>query len=398
MSATPDTSPDLAGRNDQVAAVGSSVIVTLGGALGVFLTGAVSVQIGEDLDFGPARLGVGTLVFFTFSALGSPIAGRIAQQQGNRQGMRLAAIAALTAAVLIGTAVSPIQIFVGLAFAGAASALAAPACNALLAGAVSEHYRALSFGIKQSAVPMATLLGGLAVPAIALTVGWRAAYFIPGLVAIIALITIPDVAQPKPSFAAAERPSIRGTTITVLAIGTSFGAAAGSAVGAFMVPALVDGGIAESAAGRAVAIGGGATVAARILIGALQDRIDIPPLRMVAAILLVGTAALGILATGPSRGLELLVPLAFIGSWGWPGLYAYAVVQAFPAAPAAAAGYTQAGAFTGAAIGPFVFGLIADNASFQAGFGYLAVLTTASAIGVAISASLVIRRNRGEIS
>lgn len=377
--------------------VASSVLVTLGGALGVFLTGAVSVQIDRDLGFGPALLGVGTLVFFAASALGSPPAGQIAQRRGNRFAMRMSAAAALLAATVIGTATSTAQILIGLALAGSASALAAPASNAFLATAIDQRYRALAFGIKQSAVPLATFVGGLAVPTIALTVGWRPAYLIPAAVAIVALVTVPHRAEPAPVVFRPGGTRVRGATTTVLAIATAFGAAAGSAVGAFIVPALVAGGSSEGAAGRAAAIGAGATVIARIAIGAAQDRVEIAPLRAVATILLIGTGALGWLATGPTVGIEVLVPVAFIGAWGWPGLYAYAVVQAYPHAPAAASGYTQAGAFTGAAIGPFVFGLIADGASYQLAFGFLALLTSVSALGMVISAAMLTRRTPSPI-
>ena len=367
------------------------MLVTLGGALGVFLTGAVSVQIGADIAFGPAQLGAGTFAFFVVSAISSPFAGHLAQRRGNRFVMRSAAGVALLAAAVIASALSGPQIFLGLALAGVASSLAAPSCNALLATAVAERRRALAFGIKQSAVPFATLLGGLAVPLIALTVGWRAAYLIPALVAVTALFTLPRAAGPARPMDAVDQSPIAPVTMTVLALGTALGSAAGSSVGAFIVPALVDGGVAEGAAGRAAAIGGGAAVIGRVIIGAIQDRMSVEPLRVVAGILVVGTGALAILATGPSSGLEILVPLAFLGSWGWPGLYSYAVVRAYPESPAKASGYAQFGAYSGAALGPFAFGVVAEQVSYQAAFGLLAAIAAAGAITMAVGASFVRR-------
>lgn len=373
------------------AAIGSTVLVTLGGALGVFLTGAVSVQIGADIAFGPAQLGAGTFVFFVVSALASPFAGHLTQRRGNRFVMRSAAAAALLAAAVIASALSGPQIFLGLALAGVASALAAPSCNALLAVAVEARRRALAFGIKQSAVPFSTMLGGLAVPLIALTVGWRAAYLIPALVALIALLTVPQAAGAAPAVGTANQSPIAPGTMAVLALGTALGSGAGSSVGAFIVPALVDGGVAEGAAGRAAAIGGGIAVLGRVAIGAIQDRLSIDPLRVVAGILVVGTVALTILATGPTRGLEILVPVAFLGSWGWPGLYSYAVVTAYPDAPAKASGYAQFGAYSGAALGPFAFGFVAEHGSYQAAFAMIAAIAAAGAITMTVSAAFVRR-------
>ena len=49
----------------------------------------------------------------------------------------------------------------------------------------------LSFGIKQAAIPIATLLAGVAVPTVALTVGWRWAYLIGAGLALLALLIAP---------------------------------------------------------------------------------------------------------------------------------------------------------------------------------------------------------------
>ena len=45
--------------------------------------------------------------------------------------------------------------------------------NLTLAQHVPASRLGLSFGLKQAAIPLATLLSGAAVPAVALTIGWR---------------------------------------------------------------------------------------------------------------------------------------------------------------------------------------------------------------------------------
>ena len=65
------------------------------------------------------------------------------------------------------------------------------ASNLTLARYVPAHRLGLSFGIKQSAIPLATLLAGAAVPAVALTVGWRWAYVIGAALALARALVAP---------------------------------------------------------------------------------------------------------------------------------------------------------------------------------------------------------------
>ena len=80
--------------------------------------------------------------------------------------------------------------------------LAQPAANLLLARAVPADRQGLAFGIKQSAIPAAAMLGGLAVPSIALTWGWRWAFAAGGAFALMSAVTVPRTVSaseaPKP--------------------------------------------------------------------------------------------------------------------------------------------------------------------------------------------------------
>ena len=69
---------------------------------------------------------------------------------------------------------------------GLGNAIGQPAGNALVAAQVRPERFGLGFAIKQSGIPLATLLGGLAVPLIALTIGWRFAYVLAAGAAVVA--------------------------------------------------------------------------------------------------------------------------------------------------------------------------------------------------------------------
>jgi predicted MFS family arabinose efflux permease len=70
---------------------------------------------------------------------------------------------------------------------------------------------------------------------------------------------------------------------------------------------------------------------------------------------------------------------------GWPGVFIYAVVRAFPHAPAAATGVTQTGAFLGSATGPMLFGLVAARGSYDAAWLLSAGLAVAGAAAMLVS-------------
>ena len=74
--------------------------------------------------------------------------------------------------------------------------------------------------------------------------------------------------------------------------------------------------------------------------------------------------------------------LAFTAAWGWAGLFTFAIVKDNPEAPAAASGITQTGKYIGAALGPPIFGFIADRVSFTAAwwFSTIVLLMAASLI------------------
>src|SRR5690606_24578159 len=99
---------------------------------------------------------------------------------GARTGARAGIL--LAAACLLGIAVAargyPALVLL-LAAGAAANGLGQLAANATLA-AVPAHRQGLSFGIKQAAIPTATLLAGASVPAVALTIGWRRPRRCPG--------------------------------------------------------------------------------------------------------------------------------------------------------------------------------------------------------------------------
>ena len=146
------------------------------GVLALFLTGAMSVQIGRDFNINPASIGALASVFAIATSLGSAPLGRQVRRLGIRRSLWVATGASCTALVICSASRSVAMLAGGLLVGGLGNAIGQPAGNALVAAQVRPSRYGLGFGIKQSGIPLATMLGGLAVPLIALTVGWRFAY------------------------------------------------------------------------------------------------------------------------------------------------------------------------------------------------------------------------------
>ena len=96
---------------------------------------------------------------------------------------------------------------VALGFGGLSNALAQPAANALVVRSVAARRQGLALGVKQAAIPMATLLAGLAVPSLGLTVGWRWAFVgAAGLSVAATTLVPPELRRRRPVAAGRTAP------------------------------------------------------------------------------------------------------------------------------------------------------------------------------------------------
>jgi MFS family permease len=353
----------------------------------------VSVQLREDLGFGEAQLGLAVGAVFAAAAVSSAVLGRTAERLGPTRSMRTSAT--VSAASLLGVALAARSyptLLLWLALGGVANALAQPAANLFIARNVAPARLGMAFAVKQSGIPAATLLGGLAVPSIALTVGWRWAFAVGALLPIAGAIWIP-ASKPGPATtdATGSRSKVRLPLppLVVLAVGIGFGAAAAGTLGAFLVNAAVESGIAEGPAGLLVSVGSAIGIAVRLHAGRRADRRDGGHLRVVSLMLVAGSFAYVLYATQVSWVLVAATPLAFGAGWGWPGLFNLAIVRAHPAAPGAASGITQTGTYFGAVAGPVVFGAVVEAASYRAGWLLAAACALAGAATIAAGRSMM---------
>ncbi|MCP5025404.1 MAG: MFS transporter [Actinomycetia bacterium] len=375
----------------------AAILSTTSGVLPGFLTGALGVQLRDELGFGESGLGLAVGAFFLGGAVSSAPMGQLAQRWGATRSLQVAlslTVACQLAAAALVESWGPLV--VALFGSGLANGLNQPAANLLLTDGTPASRLGFAMALKQSGMPSATLLGGLAVPAFALTVGWRWAYGAGALLALATVILVGRLDQPSLSRASRPDAQLRSSrrTMFLLAGTVGCGAFAANGMTSFLVSSAEASGLAEAAAGLTLTLGSVFGIASRLIMGARADRLTARPLITVAGMLAIGAVGLLSLGIGSAVATVLAVPLAFGAGWAWPGLFNLAVVRANPEAPAAATGFTQTGTYLGAVAGPVVVGLLVDQVGYRAGWIATATVAVAGAFLASRAARLVVAGSR----
>ncbi|HEX8344959.1 MAG TPA: MFS transporter [Actinoplanes sp.] len=361
-----------------------ALTTTIACSVPVFLVGGLAVQISDDLHFSPAGLGLAVSVYFGCSALASVPAGALVERYGPTPVARSAILlAAASLLAIAATARSLTGLIVILALGAAANALGQLASNTTLARHVPARRQGLSFGVKQAAIPVSTLLAGAAVPVVALTLGWRWAFVLAALGAMAALPVVPSDGRHvrRAGRTAGERAT---ASLVVLGLAATLASGAANALGTFLVDSAVGRGLHPGSAGLALTLGSAVCVGARVFGGWQADRRPGHQVGVIAGLLALGAGGLALLAVPTTAALAVGVILGFGLGWSWPGLMNFAVVRLHPQAPAAATSITQTGVYAGGCIGPLALGALAAAA------GYPTMWTVAAAAMVSASALMLL--------
>ncbi|CAH1689565.1 membrane hypothetical protein [Hyphomicrobiales bacterium] len=351
----------------------------------VFLIGSLSPLIRDDIALDAFGLGLAVAVFYGLSAIGSGAFGRAADHMGPWRTTGAGLV--VTALTLLGIAAigwSVGMIIACLAFAGLANGWVQPSTNLAVSRHVHGARQGFAFGMKQSSIPLATMAGGLAVPFIGLTLGWRWAFGLAALATAIAWLALPRDSAPLPPRHNAAGATMPFATLITLAAMSGCGAGSANGMAAFLVSSIAAAGHAEASAGIVLAMGSIVSIIVRIGAGVVADRRDFPMMLAVSLLFLGGAAGYACLALGQGwTALTIGTALGFGMGWGWSGLSTLAVVRGSPGTAGAATGVTQAGVFIGAVLGPLAFGWIAQTSSYAAAWWTMAALAIAAA-GLAI--------------
>ena len=371
----------------------------------VFLVGALAPQIRADIALTESHLGVAVSAFFAASATGNLTLGRVSDRFG---GVRMLRLFSLPSGLALGYvafwAHSWVTLSVALAVAGLSNGGVQTAANEVLIRAIAAGSQGLAFGMKQAAVPAATLISGLAVPTLGITVGWRWAFAGAAVCSLLLGLFLPwatgarypGLRRGQVRRTAANRPAVRRRTarpagtprLYTMAVGAVLSSLAANCVGAFFVLAATDAGVGEVAAGVLVMLGGLSSLVMRLLAGYVGGRRRRGHVLGVAAMVAVGTLGYLLMATTRPWLMAPAVVIAYGAGWGWMGLLAFTAARRFPSASGWATGVVQAGAATGASLGPLIFGFAVTK------FGYPLAWTSAAALNCLGATVLVLAGRR----
>jgi len=309
--------------------------------------GSLAVQASNDFGVSEGTYGWALGSFFLGAAVASAPLGRLGQRLGARRQLSISLVAVAATQLAIAWLVPSFGwMLVALATAGVINSAAQTAVNLALSQAELPRL-GLAIATKQSAMPASSMLGGLAVPALALTLGWRWAYAMGAVVALVALVLVRrNIHSAPPRMKAQATPvaaatSTRGALIGALVVSLLLAFSSG-AINAWTVSSGVDAGLAEGTAG-----------------------------------LLLSAAAIHAVAS----------IIAFAGGWVWPVSTNFAIIGANRTRAASATGISQTGVYIGVFSAPIITGQIIDRAGYTTMWIVVAIIGVVAAIGLRVLSS-----------
>lgn len=346
------------------------------------LLGASGVLVRNDLAFDEAGLGIAIAVFFYGSSVASGPGGRLVDRWGARRSLLGSVAVSASSLLLIGMAQSWSQLIAFLLVAGMANGVTQPATSLALARGVRRGRQGFSFGLKQAAIPAASLCAGVAVPLVGIRVGWRWIY---AGAAVLALAAALSVQSPEAETVPADDERVDDDAsrwpLAAIAVAAALGAGAATCLAAFTVESAIANGMSLSKASWLLGLGSLTGIGARLAVGWLADGRGSAYLLIVASMLTFGAGAYAMLALSDTPiALVAATLAAFIFGWGWPGLLMLAIVRLSPNNPGKATGIVQIGTSAGAATGPLLFGLLVVTHSFPVAWAMTAGMAAVSAL------------------
>ena len=349
--------------------------------LPIFLTGALAVQLRDDLGLGRASLGGAIAVILAAASLGSSYLGQRAQEWGPVRALRLSTV--LTAMGAAGIALFSRDwpsLVPWLLLVGFGLSIAESAGNLLLQERVRIDRLGSVFGIKQSAPPMAAMLAGLAVPIAVASDQWRVFYLVAAGLSLLSLTALPSANPDRGRDRGDVGRVLRRAPLLLMSAGLGCGFAATNGVATFLVDSAVTQGVPPARAGLYLTVSSIVASLTRLTLGRVADTRSVDGLfRLLVGAMLVGTGGYLLFAVGSPR---LVLPgalLAFGVGYGWAGLGFLAVARVAGRAAAAASGLVLTGAFIGGLTGPLLTGILADTFGYRTTWLALCAMTVVGA-------------------
>lgn len=361
----------------------ATAMTTLG-ALPIFLLTAQSVYISADLHFDVARLGLAASLFFGAAAAASFAMGSLAERAGTRVSTTFAGLLGVISSLGIALVTqSYVALLAFVLVAGTANAAMQTTSNLTLARSIPQPRQGLAFGLKQSAIPCAILIGGLAVPTLGSLLGWRSTFVLAagasGVMGIVGLFLRGQGSGPVDRGGThRDKPPMNALLMTTVAM--TLASAAVNALGAFLPVWAFETGLHPGGVGYLLAAASATSIIGRVLSGLAADRRRGHNIPFVSGQMALGAVGILLISLGHPTTLVAGTFLAFAIGWSWPGLLMFAVVRVARDSPGVASSAVQTGAFVGGALGPFLFGVAVATKGYDTAWNAAIISLCAGAV------------------
>ncbi|MFE4716451.1 MFS transporter [Streptomyces sp. NPDC056728] len=333
-------------------------------SLPVFLPGAANGLISAEFGWSSVRMGAILAAYWLASLSGAFVSKRAVLPMNGERTLAIALCA--TSLGLLSAALMPVVgLWASSVLGGAAYGYTQPHTNALLMSRCAPRLRALAFGMKQAAVPAATLFASLAMPMLAGPAGWRPVF--AGTAVLCGTGGALLMRRAPSDTRLAERKGNRGggaallrndAFLMALSCAGFFGAMVGNGLGGFLMFALTAGGASLTVAGTVATAGAALNIAVRLAAGWLVGRMPQIAWPALTGLFVAGAAGTALLASHALAVSAVGALLAYGGGWGWAGLLHYVIGLPYVGREQQATAQSQMGVSLGAAFGPLLCGLL----------------------------------------
>jgi MFS family permease len=390
VATTPGTRVGGGSASALVAVVALQVAVVLP----VFLVATLAPYLIRDLDIGEREVGIAVGAFYAVSGATAVWLGRVADRQTWQRGLVIASGGVLLPLTLLFLTSGPITLYAAMAALALAQSMGVGTTNLAIVDAVAPRRQGVAFGVKQAAVPGATMLAGVSAPLVAEQIGWRWAFVLAAVFPLAAVAVTGWRHRDAGTGASVEArleapvPPGRRRRLRLLAGAFGVGTFTSGSLGAFFVLYAVHEGFSPAAAGLTVAAASVVNIAMRVGMGWLADRRAGDAFARGGLLLAGGSVGYFLLVPGTSWLLPAAAVLAYGLGWSWQGLIHLGAVRLAPGAPGYATGVIRTGLAAGSASGPVFAGLLIGFAGYRPLWLLLGLLAGGAATAVLLTLRL----------
>jgi MFS family permease len=367
-----------------------ATIVTVYGTLPLYLVGALAPKMAQDFTLSTTTLGLALSGYWVSASLGSLVSGPLSRRFDDRT--LLVSSVAIIALGLVGIgllATSQWWLVAMTVFVGIANGTAHPPANAVLQNRLPRNLQGFGFGLKQGAVPLASVVAGFSVPLVGAFLNWRLVFILAAVATLPLLVSLQKLREQTESVQLRVVTSRQGSLtalqrrrVRILAGVPLFGAGAMSASATLVTTAADGNDWSLPVVGSMLAVASIVAAAVRILLGVFIDRRgQIPRL---GVIVMTASSVVGLaLMTQSVLWLFIVGILISTGpGWGWPGILHQRAAEMTEPLVAQATGILQTAVGVSSAVAPVVAGVLLGSW----GQGVTWLFLTVMAFGSFISA------------